>query len=108
MIDIEKEELLSLSKAAEELKVSRRAIATSTLYRWTSSGCRGILLEFVQIGGVRCTTKAALTRFFDSVKDVRRTRATSASLSKTSTKARAARRERAAKEAARAVGPRKG
>jgi len=108
MIDIEKEELLSLAKAAEELKVSRRAMATSTLYRWTSSGCRGILLEFVQVGGVRCTSKAALTRFFDAVKGTPRTRVTIGSQTKVLNKAKAARREKAAKEAARAVGTGKG
>jgi hypothetical protein len=99
VIDIEKEEALALSDAAQELKVSRRAMAASTLYRWTTNGCRGVKLEFVQIGGTRCTTKEALQRFFEAIKNAPRLRVTSGS----PTKAKAARRAKASEQAARAL-----
>ena len=38
---------------------------TSTcLYRWTTSGCRGVVLESVQVGATRCTSREAMARFF--------------------------------------------
>ena len=36
----------------------------STPYRWTTIGCRGVVLESIQIGGTRCTSREALARFF--------------------------------------------
>ena len=39
----------------------------SCIYRWTTSGCRGVILESIQIGGTRCTSKEALRRFFEAL-----------------------------------------
>ena len=36
----------------------------STYYRHTTFGCRGVVLESIQCGGVRCTSRAAVARFF--------------------------------------------
>ena len=37
----------------------------STLYRWATAGCRGVVLESIQVGGTRCTSREALQRFFE-------------------------------------------
>ena len=36
----------------------------SCLYRWTTAGCKGVVLESIQAGGTRCTSREALARFF--------------------------------------------
>jgi hypothetical protein len=41
-----------------------RRLHLSTLYRWQQRGLHGTRLETVQVGGTRCTTEAALLRFF--------------------------------------------
>src|SRR3954452_21551908 len=67
MIDAATETLLTLAQAAAELPRRRQGRKThvSTLYRWTVSGCRGVVLESIQIGATRCTSREALNRFFD-------------------------------------------
>jgi Protein of unknown function (DUF1580) len=67
MIDIASETILTLSEAAERLPRRRNGRSThvSTLYRWTVSGCRGVVLEHTQIGATRATSLEALQRFFD-------------------------------------------
>jgi hypothetical protein len=37
---------------------------TATMFRWATIGLRGVVLETVQVGGTRCTSRAALERFF--------------------------------------------
>lgn len=68
MIDTATEAVLTLAQAAAELPRRRRGRKThvSTLYRWTVSGCRGIILESIQIGATRATSREALQRFFDA------------------------------------------
>jgi hypothetical protein len=41
-----------------------RRINISTVYRWSTRGLRRVVLETIQIGGTRCTSEAALVRFF--------------------------------------------
>ena len=66
MIDCNRETLLTLSEAAKLLPARRAGKKThiSCLYRWTKTGCRGVVLESLQVGGTRCTSKEALARFF--------------------------------------------
>ncbi len=66
MIDPNKETLLSLTGAAKVLPARRKGKRphVSCLYRWTTTGCRGVILESIQVGGTRCTSKQALARFF--------------------------------------------
>lgn len=66
MIDPNAESLISLSEAARSLPRRRagKRPHVSCIYRWTTTGCRGIVLESLQIGGTRCTSREALTRFF--------------------------------------------
>ncbi len=67
MIDTLTESVLTFSQAADELPRRRRGRKThvSTLYRWATAGCRGVVLETIQIGGSRCTSREALQRFFE-------------------------------------------
>ncbi len=67
MIDSRTEEILSLTEVAKRLPIRRggKRPHLSCLYRWTVSGCRGVVLESISIGGTRCTSTEALQRFFD-------------------------------------------
>jgi hypothetical protein len=71
MIDSTTEHLQTLSQAAASLPRRRRGRSThiSTLYRWATNGCRGIVLETIQVGGTRCTSPQALQRFFQRLTD---------------------------------------
>ena len=64
-----KEELLSLPAAAGILPRRRggKKVHTATLYRWTTTGLKGVVLESLQVGGTRCTSQQALQRFFDQL-----------------------------------------
>jgi hypothetical protein len=64
-IDPRVEELVSLRHAARLLPERRRGKRphVSCLYRWTTAGCRGVVLESVMVGGTRCTSREALARF---------------------------------------------
>jgi hypothetical protein len=66
MIDVTVEEPISLKEATRLpfLKRHGRKIHFSTVYRWSTVGCRGVILDTINIGNVRCTSKEALLRFF--------------------------------------------
>ena len=67
MIDSQSEGLQSLGQAADSLPRRREGRKThvSTLFRWSTVGCRGVVLETLQVGGTRCTSREALQRFFE-------------------------------------------
>jgi hypothetical protein len=67
MIDPLSEQVISLSEAAKSLPARRagKRPHVSCIYRWTVSGCKGIKLESLQVGGTRCTSREALARFFE-------------------------------------------
>jgi hypothetical protein len=67
MIDTTIETVRPLAQAASELPRRRggRKTHISTLYRWATAGCRGVVLETIQIGATRCTSLEALQRFFE-------------------------------------------
>lgn len=70
MIDIQQvEELIRLADATELLPRLRRGrkVNVSTLHRWATHGLRGVVLETTQCGGTKCTTRAALQRFFSEL-----------------------------------------
>ena len=69
MIDISQEDLITLAEAAKRLPRRRagRKVNVSTLHRWCTQGCQGVRLEFLKIGGTRCTSMPALQRFFDAL-----------------------------------------
>jgi hypothetical protein len=64
-IDSRLEELISLADAARLLPARRRGKRPhiSCLYRLTTVGCRGVILESAMVGGTRCTSRKALARF---------------------------------------------
>lgn len=66
MIDTTIETVVTLAEAARLLPRRRagRKCSKSTLYRWTTRGCRGTILESIQIGATKCTSTQALNRFF--------------------------------------------
>jgi hypothetical protein len=69
MIDPNTEFLVSLSDAAKLLPARRggKRPHVSCLYRWTVSGCKGVILESLQVGGTRCTSREALGRFIEAL-----------------------------------------
>ena len=66
MIDPNTESLISLCETAKHLprRCAGKRPHVSCIYRWTTAGCRGVILESIQVGGTRCTSKEALARFF--------------------------------------------
>lgn len=70
MIDIKSEELITLPKAAADYVPRRRQgrkVSTSTMYRWSNPGIRGVRLETIRVAGSLCTSVEALQRFFDAL-----------------------------------------
>lgn len=67
MIDLENEEILTFQDACQRLPRKRagRRMHPGTLYRWASTGLRGVRLETLQVGGSQCTSVQALQRFFE-------------------------------------------
>src|SRR6476646_9130776 len=67
MIDSTREQLLTLAEAAGQLPRRRKGRKTHvlTLYRWATVGCRGVVLESLQCGACRTTSREALQRFFE-------------------------------------------
>jgi hypothetical protein len=70
-IDASVEQLISLREAARMLPRRRRGKRPhiSCLYRWTTTGCQGVILESVMVGGTRCTSREAVGRFIMCVTD---------------------------------------
>lgn len=68
-IDPLAETLVSLTDAARSLPPRRggKKPHVSCLYRWTVSGCKGVILESLQCGGTRVTSKEALSRFLEAL-----------------------------------------
>jgi hypothetical protein len=73
MIDSQSEQIITFTQAADELPRRRRGRKThvSTLFRWSTTGCRGVVLETIQVGGTRCTSREALQRFFERLCEAR-------------------------------------
>jgi Protein of unknown function (DUF1580) len=97
------ETLLPPAEAAKELPRRRRGRKThvSTLYRWMTSGCRGVVLESIQVGGTRCTSREALQRFFERLSGPDPTRPGGGQPGRVPVRRSAARRQRESEEAGR-------
>jgi hypothetical protein len=67
MIDSTVENPIPLAVAARLVPPRRNGKRThiSTLYRWATVGVRGVVLETLQVGGSRCTSREALQRFYE-------------------------------------------
>jgi hypothetical protein len=77
MIDYLVEHIITFPQACDEIPRRRRGRKThvSTLHRWATAGCKGVVLETIQIGGTRCTSREALQRFFERLSERRLLRA---------------------------------
>ena len=69
MIDVTRERLYALKYARRWFPRRRRSKRPSlqTMYRWSSVGYHGIVLEVAQVGLCRCTSKAAVARFIERI-----------------------------------------
>jgi hypothetical protein len=67
------ETIIRLADAADELPRRRRGrkVDVSCVYRWSTTGCKGVVLETIQVGGTRCTSREALQRFFERLSESR-------------------------------------
>jgi len=72
-IDVSTECLICLRDAARLLPARGRGKKphVSCLYRWTTAGCRGVVLESVDVGGTRCTSREAIARFVNRLSALR-------------------------------------
>lgn len=72
MIDFTKERTFPLSQASRKIprRRSGKRVHTATLYRWAAVGCRGVILETLQLGGTKCTSREALQRFFERLSNL--------------------------------------
>jgi Protein of unknown function (DUF1580) len=73
VINANEEALVSLAEAAAMVpgRQSGKAIAVSTIYRWSTWGTDGVRLETVQVGARTLTSKQALDRFFAALTEKR-------------------------------------
>ena len=62
LIDLKSEDIITFVEAIA-LVPTRPPVSVSTISRWCTTGCRGIKLESVFVGGRRKTTRQALERF---------------------------------------------
>lgn len=69
MIEFQSEKPITMAEAAGLLPRRRagKKCSATTIYRWTTRGLHGVVLESVQIGATRCTSAPALNRFFASL-----------------------------------------
>jgi hypothetical protein len=74
MISIEDEDIVTFVQATDWLPRRRagKKTALTTLWRWTNVGIKGVLLETIYVGAVRCTSRQALQRFFERVTAARK------------------------------------
>lgn len=84
MIDITKERVVSLDEARQMLPRRRggKIPDKSCLYRWTTIGCRGELLSWIQVGATRCTSAEAMADFFARLSRKQATRQTQSASSR--------------------------
>ncbi|HEV7299234.1 MAG TPA: DUF1580 domain-containing protein [Tepidisphaeraceae bacterium] len=59
------EPAITLAEATRLPQLARngRRPNPSTIFRWASCGVRGVKLEIRQVGGSKCTSREAVTRF---------------------------------------------
>jgi hypothetical protein len=72
VIDLTKERLFALKYARRWFPRRRRGKrpALATIYRYANEGYHGVVLEFVQVAGTRCTSKEAVVRFIERISNL--------------------------------------
>ena len=103
MIDSTTETLISLTEAAKTVPRRRRGRKThlSTIYRWATVGVRGVVLETLQCGGSRVTSREAMQRFFERLSGPDPTGPGGSHVAPTPTRRTAAQRQRDSAKAGR-------
>lgn len=69
MINLSSERLVSLADAPQFLPARRAGKKPhfSCIFRWATIGCRGVVLESLQVGATKCTSVEALQRFCEAL-----------------------------------------
>ena len=62
-IDVQTETVVSFSDARSAFPGIDRRLSLATLHRWRLNGVRGVKLQTVLIGGLRYTSREAISRF---------------------------------------------
>lgn len=66
-LDLTKEQAIPISEVPQHVPKRRgRKVHYSTVYRWTTKGARGRVLETTFSGGIRYTTIEAVKRFLNA------------------------------------------
>ena len=70
--DLTDEQIITLREACSLFRpaANGKPVHISRLYRYTTHGCRGVRLEWLQCGGTRCTTVQSVQRFFRRLTEV--------------------------------------
>ncbi len=70
--DLTFEQIITLREACPLFRpaANGKPVHISRLYRYTTHGCRGVRLEWLQCGGTRCTTVQSVHRFFRRLTEV--------------------------------------
>lgn len=69
-IDINTEELLSLTQATKELPKLGKRPSVSTLWRWCRVGINGVTMEYLRLGRKIVTSREAMARFFTKLAEM--------------------------------------
>jgi hypothetical protein len=64
-----RDRIITLAQAAALIPPRRRGRKTSvsTIFRWSKTGCRGVILPTIQLGGSRCTSIEAMQVFVETL-----------------------------------------
>ncbi len=64
--------IMTLTQATALVPPRRRGRKTSvsTFFRWSTNGCRGLVLPTLQCGGTRCTSVEAIQWFFEALSEL--------------------------------------
>ena len=75
-IDPLQEDVKTLDEARAYFPRNRRGKEPhlSRMYRYTNEGRRGVVLESIQCGATRCTSREAIGRFFARLTDARQSK----------------------------------
>jgi hypothetical protein len=63
--------LLPFRELAKQMPARRagRPVHCSCLHRWATAGCRGVKLQYVQVGATKCATLEMLDEFFGALRN---------------------------------------
>jgi hypothetical protein len=67
VIDTLTEQVIPLNRVEVPSSKPGKRVHVATIRRWATPGIGGVCLETILCGGVRCTSKEALQRFFERV-----------------------------------------